>query len=152
MSTVAARAASPVIEWPESRRLTLAEKITALGITVPDQKRAAYLMEVNRLGLEDGVSKWWLKVSPRRLFAPTWAGLDYTYFERVGHADYQAPRVPDTVQATARKIREKMPNARLAVLAKYSDPWLKVIDDDSHESLILAGWDYDRQAEVRILL
>lgn len=152
MSTLAARATSPAIDWPESRRLTLTDRIAALGITVPDQKRAAYLMEVNRLGLTDGVSRWQMFTSLRWVLASRWATLEWAYFQKDGYEAYEAPRAPDSVEESVRKIQAHLSSVQIKVLAKDVDPWLEVVDDESGESLILHGWEYDVAGKVRMLI
>lgn len=117
---------------------TLADRLRALHIVVPDQDRVRHMMDAIRVGAPIGSS--WLR---RRLYGlrlprpGRWEVFEYRHFLHNRGFEYGGG-VPPSVQQEAARIREHLPDAKLRVHATYADPVLEVILGS--ERVFTRGW------------
>lgn len=129
-----------VLQADENR--TLADRLRALGIVVPDQDRVRHMMDAIRVGAPVGSS--WLR---RRLYGlrlprpSQWEVFEYDYFNRC-KTDSYGGAVPPSVQDEVARIRAHFPAAELRVHATYVDPVLEVIV--GAERVFTRGWMHGR--------
>ena len=119
----------------ELQRKPLMQRLKDVRILVPDQKKAAHMMEAARLGLPVNASRlrvrtaWW-----RRWAGPDWTIFDYDAFvSDPKRNDYGG--LPLAVSNHVERLRAAVPDIKLKVHARIEDPWL--LTDDG---IILRGW------------
>lgn len=134
----------------ETRKLTLAERLKAIGIGVPDQDKVRNMMEAIRIGLSPYAPQWRVRWAWNRrkgagiamMFWSTHSYDDFLAGKFRAHLLREEASVPVGVQNDAEHIRAAIPEAVLVVCALQSDPWLMV--SLGGESLFVRGWIGDK--------
>lgn len=125
-------------------RKPLAERLSSIGIAVPDQRLVAHMMEAVRLGLPPQSSEWrvrwaWIRRNLTR-DRVRWQLYDYKRYASTenlyGVQDYRP--IPLAVQDIAGRISRYDPSIKLKVHALFVDPWLSA--DDGLSSVFVTGW------------
>ncbi len=143
MSRHAQKLATPVAILPDGE-LSLAQRLQAAGIMVPDQKRARHVMEACRLGFEPDVSPWRMRAAFFRQIFYQWMpfGYDEYYADLSTQTNWGGGSLPQTARELADKVRKAVPEVELTIYAKYTDPWLCGRLPGDAQELIFIGWVY----------
>lgn len=131
---------------------SLADRLRAIGIVVPDQVKAARMKEAMRLGLK-------VTASDRRIRFAYWHKLVALMNTRIyvvydsamydGDSRDYGGKMPDSIRADA-ESGGALSGVRVEVHAMYEDPWLVIADE--HESLIIHGWYRDPRTREQVIV
>ena len=119
----------------------LAQRLTVIGISVPDQQNIPRMMEATRLGLKPTASRTRIACALFRRLGCwfneiEYCPFDYDLFMTAGATYGGLP--PQEVQDSVALIQSQMPSAQIVVHATYDDPWLAV--RDGGEEVVIHGW------------
>lgn len=121
---------------------SLAERLEAIGIVVPDQAQAERMKHAMLLGLPLGSSWFRMRYAYLRKIAVTFNATMYREFQwdefcKDTWRNYGG-YPPAVVHETSEKVARFLPDVQRLVHATHDDPWLVV--SDGNESVILHGW------------
>lgn len=147
MSTLEQRRAAVVVTIDLR---TLKDKLSAIGITVPDQVKVKQMMSAIRIGLPPNASRLRIASAFLRMYRAEkddvrWAVYAYDrYISPQEPSTYMLEQrsVPAIVREEVARIRQAIPGAKIRVYALARDPWLEVSHHD--ERYFIRGWDGDR--------